>query len=63
MGEAVPGLVDDIVATGATLVDGDLDPLADLVRAQLLAADRADRKGLDPDRPRHLTRSVVLADS
>ncbi len=63
LGEAAPGLVDDITATGAALVDDDLDPLADLVRAQLLAADRADRKGLDPDRPRHLTRSVVLADS
>jgi fructoselysine-6-P-deglycase FrlB-like protein len=63
MGDPVPGLVDDIAATGATLVDDALDPLADLVRAQVLAADRAERKGLDPDRPRHLTRSVVLADS
>jgi fructoselysine-6-P-deglycase FrlB-like protein len=63
LGTPVAGLVDDITATGATLVDADLDPMADLVRAQLLAADRAERVGLDPDRPRHLTRSVVLADS
>jgi fructoselysine-6-P-deglycase FrlB-like protein len=63
LGTPVAGLVDDIAATGATLVDDDLDPMADLVRAQLLAADRAERSGLDPDRPRHLTRSVVLADS
>jgi fructoselysine-6-P-deglycase FrlB-like protein len=63
MGSPAAGLVDDIRATGATLVDDALDPLADLVRAQLLAADRAERSGLDPDRPRHLTRSVVLADS
>jgi fructoselysine-6-P-deglycase FrlB-like protein len=62
LGSPVEGLVDDIGATGATLVDDDLDPLADLVRAQLLAADRAEMVGLDPDRPRHLTRSVVLTD-
>jgi fructoselysine-6-P-deglycase FrlB-like protein len=59
-GAAVPGLADDIAATGATLVDDDLDPMADLVRAQLLAVRRAELQGLDPDRPRHLTRSVVL---
>jgi fructoselysine-6-P-deglycase FrlB-like protein len=63
MGRPVAGLLDDIALTGATIVDDDLDPLADLVRAQLLAAERAERAGLDPDRPRHLTRSVVLADS
>jgi fructoselysine-6-P-deglycase FrlB-like protein len=62
-GTPVAGLVDDISAAGATLVDDDLDPMADLVRAQLLAADRAEQAGLDPDRPRHLTRSVVLSDS
>jgi len=63
LGEPVPGLPDDVRTTGATLVDGDLDPMADLLRAQLLAADLADERGLDPDRPRHLTRSVVLTDS
>jgi fructoselysine-6-P-deglycase FrlB-like protein len=63
LGTPVPGLAADIRATGAVLVDDDLDPMADLVRAQLLAADRAEAGGLDPDRPRHLTRSVVLADS
>ena len=47
-------------ATGATVVDDDLDPVADLVRAQLLAVRRAEAAGLDPDRPRSLTRSVVL---
>jgi fructoselysine-6-P-deglycase FrlB-like protein len=59
-GTPVTGLVDDIAATGAALVDDDLDPVADLVRAQLLAVRRAEAAGLDPDRPRHLTRSVVL---
>src|SRR6201999_3804561 len=57
MGTPVPGLTGDIEATGATLVDDDLDPMADLVRAQLLAARRAELAGLDADRPRHLTRS------
>lgn len=62
LGTPVPGLADDVRATGAALVDDDLDPVADLVRAQLLAAERAERRGLDPDRPRHLSRSVVLGD-
>ena len=55
------GLADDIEATGATLVDtGDLDPMAALVLAQRFAVAEAERRGLDPDRPRNLTRSVVL---
>ena len=62
LGTPVEGILGEIDATGATLVDDDLDPLADLVRAQLLAADRAELVGLDPDRPRHLSRSVVLTD-
>ena len=37
------------------------DPLAELVRAQRLAVAVAEGKGYDPDRPRHLTRSVVLS--
>jgi fructoselysine-6-P-deglycase FrlB-like protein len=59
-GEPVPGLLDDVSATGATVVCDPLDPVADLVRAQLLAVRLAGRLGLDPDRPRNLTRSVVL---
>lgn len=56
------GLADAVAATGAALeARGDLDPLADLVRAQRLAVAVAERKGLDPDRPRHLTRSVILS--
>jgi fructoselysine-6-P-deglycase FrlB-like protein len=62
-GDPVPGLVDDVIATGADVVCDDLDPLADLVRVQLLAVREAERRGLDPDRPRHLTRSVVLGSS
>jgi fructoselysine-6-P-deglycase FrlB-like protein len=59
-GDAVPGLRENVEATGALLVDDGLDPVADLVRAQLLAVRRARQLGLDPDQPRHLTRSVVL---
>jgi fructoselysine-6-P-deglycase FrlB-like protein len=36
------------------------DPIAELVRAQCLTVALADARGLDPDRPRHLSRSVVL---
>lgn len=38
-----------------------LDPMADLVRVQRLAVVLAERTGYDPDRPRNLTRSVVLS--
>ena len=62
-GRPVAGLLDDVRRTGALVVDDDLDPVVDLVRAQLLAVERAEAAGLDPDRPRSLTRSVVLAES
>ena len=62
-GDPVPGLLEDAAATGARVVCDDLDPVADLVRVQQLAVRIAERLGLDPDRPRHLTRSVVLEGS
>ncbi|MFF4670784.1 SIS domain-containing protein [Streptomyces sp. NPDC001279] len=61
-GTAPEGLSEQLLATGARWVESDLDPLADLVRVQRLAIARATARGLDPDSPRHLTRSVVLAD-
>jgi fructoselysine-6-P-deglycase FrlB-like protein len=60
-GEAPEGLAEQVARTGATWVAGELDPLAELVRAQRLAVAVAAARDLDPDRPRHLTRSVVLA--
>ncbi|MFF5498401.1 SIS domain-containing protein [Streptomyces aquilus] len=60
-GEAPEGLAEQVRGTGALWVDGVLDPLAELVRAQRLAVAVAAARGLDPDRPRHLTRSVILA--
>ncbi|MDQ0989222.1 SIS domain-containing protein [Streptomyces sp. V3I7] len=59
-GEAPDGLAQQVRATGGLWIEGSLDPLAELVRAQRLAVAVAERRGLDPDRPRHLTRSVIL---
>ena len=56
-----PDLLDDVRATGARVVAGDRDPMAELVLVQRMAVALAERKGLDPDHPRHLTRSVVLS--
>ncbi len=62
-GDVPPGLTDEVRATGAIVVAPQLDPLADLVRVQRLAVAVAAARGLDPDTPRNLTRSVVLSDA
>lgn len=62
-GAAPEGLREQVLATGARWVESGLDPLAELVRVQRLAIARAAARGLDPDSPRHLTRSVVLAEA
>lgn len=63
------GLARDVEAVGGTLVAGSdpaaaeagsLDPMADLIRAQRLAVRIAQARGVNPDQPRNLTRSVVL---
>jgi fructoselysine-6-P-deglycase FrlB-like protein len=59
-GELPEGLAAQIRATGATLVECDRDPLAHLILAQRFAVAAAAGRGLDPDSPRHLTRSVIL---
>ncbi|MET9534787.1 SIS domain-containing protein [Streptomyces sp. NPDC006649] len=59
-GEAPEGLAEQVGSTGGMWVAGGLDPLAELVRAQRLAVAIAAARGLDPDSPRHLTRSVIL---
>ncbi|MEW2074680.1 sugar isomerase [Streptomyces sp. NPDC013433] len=61
LGDAPEGLVRQVRDTGGLWIGGTLDPLAELVRVQRLAVAVAAARGLDPDRPRHLTRSVVLA--
>lgn len=59
-GELPDGLPAQIRATGATLVECDRDPVAQLILAQRFAVAMAADRGLDPDQPRHLTRSVIL---
>jgi fructoselysine-6-P-deglycase FrlB-like protein len=61
LGGTPDGLPDEVHATGAQFIEHDLDPLARLVVAQRFAVALAKSKGLDPDHPRSLTRSVILA--
>ncbi|MDN3296231.1 sugar isomerase [Streptomyces ficellus] len=73
-GELPEGLAGEVARVGGTLhahatadpaadpmTDPMTDPMADLIRAQRLAVALAEAKGLDPDRPRNLTRSVILS--
>jgi fructoselysine-6-P-deglycase FrlB-like protein len=52
-------LVNDISRTGAMVVATGGDPQAELVLAQRVAVATAEVRGLDPDRPRYLARSVM----
>ncbi|RSS62122.1 SIS domain-containing protein [Streptomyces sp. WAC07061] len=60
LGGTPEGIAEQVLRTGAEWVDGELDPLAELVRVQRLAVAVAVHRGLDPDAPRNLTRSVIL---
>lgn len=60
-GEPPAGLADEVRAIGGRWVNHRRDPLADLILVQRLAVALAQRAGLDPDRPRNLARSVILA--
>ncbi|MCF6523120.1 SIS domain-containing protein [Streptomyces sp. JJ36] len=69
LGPLPKGLAGEVDRVGGTLIaDSEaargggraLDPMADLIRAQRLAVALAESRGLDPDRPRGLTRSVIL---
>ncbi len=58
---AVPeGIDGDVAKTGARFEHRDIDAMADLVRVHRVALERARRRGLNPDEPRNLTRSVIL---
>jgi len=59
-GEPAPNLVEDVRATGATVVVGERDALVELVRVHRLAVELASARGLDVDNPRNLSRSVIL---
>jgi len=60
LGEVPPGLAEQVRGTGAHFESRDIDPLAELVRVHRLCLAKARQGDLDPDHPRHLTRSVVL---
>ncbi|MFE3190860.1 SIS domain-containing protein [Nocardia sp. NPDC059240] len=60
LGTPTPGLADEIRATGAHFEHRPLDPMVELVRVHRLCLLRAADLGLDPDRPRNLSRSVIL---
>ncbi|MES9539629.1 MULTISPECIES: sugar isomerase [unclassified Actinomadura] len=55
------GLAEQVRGTGAQVEASGADALADLVRVQRLAVALAGAGGLDPDRPRNLTRSIILS--
>ena len=60
IGPVDPGVLADAADTGATIVNRGSDPMAELVLIQRMAVGLAEAHGLDPDHPKHLTRSVVL---
>ena len=60
LGDAPDGLAEQARGTGALWIAEARDPLAELVRVHRLAVAVAASRGLDPDTPRHLTRSVIL---
>ena len=60
LGPAPAGLTSDIAAAGGTAWASGEDPLAELVRVHRVALALARARGLDPDHPRNLTRSVIL---
>jgi fructoselysine-6-P-deglycase FrlB-like protein len=61
LGQVPPSLLADARRTGAMVIASGGDPLTGLTSAQRLAAELAERQGIDPDQPRALSRSVILA--
>jgi fructoselysine-6-P-deglycase FrlB-like protein len=57
---APDGLTDEIAAAGGLAWRSQEAPLAELVRVHRVAAAMARARGLDPDQPRNLSRSVIL---
>ncbi len=60
LGTAPDGLAAEVTAAGGTVWEPAGHPLAELVRVHRVAVTVARAAGLDPDRPRNLTRSVIL---
>jgi len=61
LGERPEGLVEEVEALGALALAFDEDPQLTVVRCQLLAVANAVAKGMNPDTPRNLTRSIILS--
>ncbi|MGB6458132.1 MAG: sugar isomerase [Streptosporangiaceae bacterium] len=62
-GPAPDGLTDEVGAAGGLVwhpAEAEQTPLAELVRVHRVAAAISRARGLDPDLPRNLTRSVIL---
>ncbi|MET3205951.1 SIS domain-containing protein [Pseudarthrobacter sp. S3] len=59
-GEEPEGLRDDVARTGALYINTGKHPLAELARVHKVTLERARVRGLNPDLPRNLTRSVIL---
>jgi fructoselysine-6-P-deglycase FrlB-like protein len=59
-GEIEGDLIADIKRTGALFESSALDPMAHLIKAQRLAVALARQRGLNPDYPRNLSRSIIL---
>lgn len=60
LGTAPDGLAREVRSTGAVWHESAADPMVTLVHIQRLAVTNARGRGFDPDRPRFLTRSVIL---
>jgi fructoselysine-6-P-deglycase FrlB-like protein len=60
LGQLAPDLHADISASGAAVVSSARDPMVELIYVQRAAVSLALSRGLNPDAPEHLTRSVVL---
>jgi fructoselysine-6-P-deglycase FrlB-like protein len=61
IGPIPASLAEDAARTGAKVITAGTDPLVSLIGAQRLAVALAARKGINPDHPRSLSRSVILA--
>ncbi len=62
-GEPPAGLVQQVTEMGGMVVHAaGRDPMADLIRAQRVAVAIGLAKGQNPDQPRNLARSVILAE-
>jgi fructoselysine-6-P-deglycase FrlB-like protein len=60
LGQVPEGLPEQVAATGARFESRTIDPLAELVRVHRLCLLKSRQQGIDPDHPRHLSRSVIL---